>query len=465
MMWIVRSMPLPTRSAANEEHDPVTSRETFGSRLAVLATMVGLAVGLGNVWRFPYMVGQFGGATFIFLYLLIAGLVAVPALMGEWAIGRHSRLGSLGAFEAVGLPGGRGFGWILVAISWAAVAYYTNAIGWVAFHGLAQAATGLGMGFDASIILPPEDGVSPISTGLQFGFTASILALQAAVILKGIRRGIERVSTIVTPVLFTTLIILIVRSITLDGADAGVAWLLDFDLEAVTPTAAVAALGQVVFSVGLGGTLMVVYGSYLGDGVDIRGTAVLTVIGDTGAGLLAGLAIFPAVFALGLEPAGGPGLLFATLPEVFSRIPFGWLFGFLFFGGLFGAALLSGIAAYEVLVASFADVLGWTRRRAIRTVYGGSLLLAIPPMINLKIFVPWDLTFGSGGQTIGALIAVVTVGWVMDRGTLLHQLAGDSPSVWDMLLIRWLRWFVPAAVTVAAVWWLLTDVLGMIGAT
>lgn len=115
-------------------------------------------------------------------------------------------------------------------------------------------------------------------------------------------------------------------------------------------------------------------------------------------------------------------------------------------------------------MASFADVLGWTRRRAVRTVYAGSLLLAIPPMINLKIFVPWDLTFGSGGQTFGALIAVLTVGWVMDRGTLLHQLAGDRPSGWDRLLTHWLRWFVPAAVMVAAVWWLLTDVLGIIGA-
>lgn len=440
------------------------NRETFGSRLAVLATMVGLAVGLGNVWRFPYMVGQFGGATFILLYLAIAGLVAVPALMGEWAIGRHTRLSSLGAFEAAGVPGGRGLGWILVAISWAAVSYYTNAIGWVAFHGLAQVATGFGAGFDASIILPPETGFSVRSTGLQLGFTAAILAMQAAVILRGVRRGIERVSTIATPVLFTTLLILIVRSVTLDGADAGIAWLLDFDLRAVTPTAAVAALGQVVFSVGLGGTLMVVYGSYLADDADIRGTAVMTVIGDTGAGLLAGLAIFPAVFALGLEPAGGPGLLFATLPEVFARIPLGWLFGSLFFMGLFGAALLSGIAAYEVLVASFSDVLGWSRKRAVGTVYCVSLLLAVPPMINLGVFVPWDLTFGSGGQTFGTLVAVVTVGWVMDRGTLLKQLAGDKPAGWDRLLIRWLRWFVPVAVTVAAFWWLVTDVLGIVGA-
>jgi neurotransmitter:Na+ symporter, NSS family len=441
----------------------MTARETFGSRLGVLATMVGLAVGLGNVWRFPYMVGQFGGAAFILLYLGIAFLVAIPALMGEWSIGRHTRLGTLGAFEAIGLPGGRYFGWMLGGIAWVAVAYYTNAIGWVAYHALAQAAAGVGRSFDAAAILPPEAGFSAKSMTLQVTFTALILAMQAAVILRGVREGIQRISMIVTPILFVSLLIVIVRSVTLPGAGEGVRWLLAFDLAALTPTAAIAALGQVVFSVGLGGTLMVVYGSYLGDDVDIKWNAVWTVVGDTGAGLLAGLAIFPAVFAFGMEPGSGPGLLFATLPQVFAQLPLGWIFGFLFFGGLFGAALLSGIAAYEVLVAGFTDALGWTRRRATWTVYAVSMILALPPMINLGVFVPWDLTFGSGGQTFGALIAVVTVGWVMKRATLLEQIAGDTPSGADRVLVHWLRWVVPAAVLTAAAWWLLTDVLGILG--
>ena len=147
---------------------------------------------------------------------------------------------------------------------------------------------------------------------------------------------------------------------------------------------------------------------------------------------------------------------------VFQRLPSGWLFGFLFFGSLTGAALLSGIAAYEVLVAGFTDALGWSRRRAAGTVFLGSLVLAVPPMINLEIFVPWDLTFGSGGQTFGALVAVATVGWVMHRGTLLEQLAADEASVADVWLARWLRWVVPTAVAGAGVWWLLTEVLGTV---
>ncbi len=440
-------------------------RETFGSKLGVLATMVGLAVGLGNVWRFPYMVGEFGGAAFVLLYLVIAALVGVPALMGEWSLGRHTRHGTLGAYERIGVPGGRWVGRILCGIVWVAVAYYTNAIGWVAYHAVGYAAAGVGMEVETSAILPPETGFSPKSLGLQLFFTALVLGMEAAVILKGVRAGIERVSTIVTPVLFLTLIVIMVRSLTLPGAGEGVVWLLAFDLADVTPTVVVAALGQVVFSVGLGGTLMLVYGSYLADEADIQSAAMWTVIGDTGAGLLAGLAIFPAVFAFGLEPSSGPGLLFATLPQVFQQLPVGWFFGFLFFGGLFGAALLSGIAAYEVLVAGFTDTLGWTRRRATWTVYVVSMVLAVPPMINLEIFIPWDLTFGSGAQTVGTLVAALTVGWVMHRATLLEQIAGPDPSFADRALVRWLRWVVPTAVLVAGVWWLLSDVLGAVQAT
>jgi len=441
----------------------VTPRETFGSRLGLLATMIGLAVGLGNVWRFPYMVGAFGGAAFILLYLLIAALVAVPALMGEWALGRHTRHGTLGAFERVGLPGGRQLSWLLAMIVWAAVAYYTNAIGWVVWHAVAEASTPFGRPIDGAVILPPESGFSPRSMGLQLVMTALILLAEATILLRGVRAGIERVSVVATPVLFLTLIVVIVRSVTLPGAGAGISWLLSFEPSDITPSVAIAALGQVVFSVGLGGTLMVTYGSYLGAEANIRNDAAWTVLGDTTAGLLAGLAIFPAVFALGLEPGSGPGLLFATLPQVFAALPMGWLFGLLFFGGLSGVALLSGIAAYEVLAAGFVDTFGWTRRRAVWTVYAGSLVLALPPMINLEIFVPWDLTFGSGGQTFGTLVAVVTIGWVMNRATLLEQIAGSDPSRADRALIHWLRWVVPTAVTAAAVWWLVTDVLGLVG--
>ncbi|MCG6957633.1 MAG: sodium-dependent transporter [Gemmatimonadetes bacterium] len=440
----------------------MSPRETFGSRLGALATMIGVAVGLGNVWRFPYMVGRFGGAAFVLLYVAIAALVGVPALMAEWSLGRHTRRGTLGAFEVAGTPGGRALGWLLGVVVLAAVAYYNNAIGWVIYHALGQIAVPLGDHLDASRILPPDTGFSPTSLGLQVLMTALVLGAEAAVILAGVRGGIERASRWIMPVLFGSLLLLIVRSLTLPGSGAGVRWLFAFHPRDVTASVTLAALGQVVFSLALGGTFMLTYGSYLADEAGLRADAAITVAGDTAAGLLAGLAIFPAVFAFGLEPGSGPGLLFATLPQVFARIPGGWIFGTLFFGSLSGAALLSGIAAYEVLVVGLADTLGWARRRAVWVIGLAALVLALPPMINLEVFVPWDLTFGSGGQTFGAILAVITVGWCMRRGDLLRQLGGDDPTALDRVLAWWLRWVIPAAVLAASAWWLLTDVLGAV---
>ena len=436
------------------------ARETFASRVGALATMIGVAVGLGNVWRFPYMVGRYGGAAFVLLYIAIAALVGVPSLMAEWSLGRHTRRGTLVAFEAAGVPGGRWLGRLLALVVLAAVGYYDNAIGWVVCHAVAEALTPLGHPLDAAHILPPERGFSGVSFGLQTAFTLAVLAAEAAVVLRGLRAGIERASRILMPILFLSLLALIVRSLTLPGAGEGVRWLFAFRPENISGSVTMAALGQVVFSLALGGTFMLTYGSYLDEGAGLRTDAVLTVAGDTAAGLLAGLAIFPAVFALGLEPGSGPGLLFATMPELFARLPVGWIFGVLFFGSLAGAALLSGIAAYEVLVAGLMEAAGWTRARAVWVVGGTAFALALPPMINLRVFVPWDLTFGSGGQTFGALLAVVTAGWAMRRGDLLRQLGGALPSTMDRLLAGWLRWVIPTAILAASVWWLLTDVLG-----
>ena len=252
--------------------------------------------------------------------------------------------------------------------------------------------------------------------------TSLVILACVAVLLKGLRSGIERVSTFIVPTLLTLLLILIVRSVTLPGAGAGIQWyLLKFDLSAFTGRMMLAALGQAVFSLSLGGTFMVVYGSYLNQGDSLLPNAVWTATGDVMAGLLAGFAIFPAVFALGLEPASGPGLLFVTLPQVFGQIPLGGLFALLFFIALFGAAYLSDVAAFEVLVAGLTDNTRLSRTQAVWLMAAVVFLIALPPMINMKIFVPWDLTFGSGMQTLGSLIAVVTFGWVIASGLISYQ--------------------------------------------
>ena len=179
--------------------------------------------------------------------------------------------------------------------------------------------------------------------------------------------------------------------------------------------------------------------------------------------MLAGFAIFPAVFALGLEPASGPGLLFDTLPQVFGQIPAGGLFAVLFFIALFGAAYLSDVAAFEVLVAGLTDNTRLNRTQAVWLMAGVVFVIALPPMINMAIFVPWDLTFGSGMQTLGALLSVVTVAWAVRRSEALKALAADGEAAPPVWLYYWLRFVIPGAIVLVGIWWLLTDLLGVVG--
>ncbi len=443
------------------------SRETFSSRLTLLATMVGVAVGLGNVWRFPYMVGRFGGAAFVLLYLAFAVFIGIPALMAEWTLGRNTRRGTVGAFQRAGLPGGRVLGWLFFGTVTAATAYYANAIGWVIFHGLAEAVAPMGIQIRGSSILPPDQGIRAGSLVLQLVFTGGVVGASVFVLLRGLRSGIERASAILTPLLFLSLLVVIVRSLTLPGAGDGLQWyILKFEPSDITPRVALAALGQLVFSLALGGTFMVVYGSYLNREDHLGKNALWTVGGDTAAGLLAGLAIFPAVIALGMEPGAGPGLIFDTLPTVFSRLPAGALFGTIFFLALAGAAFLSGVAAFEVLVAGLTDNTPLDRKRATWLMAGAVFLLALPPMVNMRIFVPWDLTFGSGAQTAGVLVAVLAVGWGMKKPAVLEEwgtgIAETSASRRAAFLYFWVRWVIPVAILAVGIWWLSTEVLGII---
>ncbi len=441
----------------------MSERARFGSPAGTLLTMIGVAVGLGNVWRLPYMVGRFGGAAFVLCYAVAVLAVGVPALVTEWTLGRHTRRGPVGAFARGGLPAGRLVGWCFFGVVAAATAYYTNVVGWVLYHALGEIAAAIGVGMNPAAILPPTDGVAPRSLVLQLACTSVVILACCAVLLKGLRRGIERASTIIIPALVVMLLILIARSLTLPGAWEGVRWYaLKVDLAVLDGGVVAAALGQAVFSLSLGGTFMVVYGSYLAPAARLPRTAIWTASGDLAAGILAGFAIFPAVFALGLEPASGPGLIFSTLPGVFEHIPVGWLFGLLFFVGLFGAAYLSDVAAFEVLVAGLTDNTGLTRTRAVWVMAGAVLLLAIPPMLNTEIFVRWDLTFGSGMQVLGALLAVVTVGWAMDRSAALRELAAGHDSRVTWVLYLWIRYVVPAALVLVGAWWLLTEAVGVL---
>lgn len=445
--------------------DPTTGvgapRETFASRFGSLMTFIGVAVGLGNVWRYPYMVGKFGGSAFVLFYVLISVVIGVPALMAEFALGRHARRGPVGAFAAGGLPFGKQVGWFLFAVVVAATGYYTAVIGWVLYYAVAQLGVAFGAHLDAAAILPPDAGFNLKSFVLQLACTGAVTLGCALVMLKGLRAGIEKASTVIVPLLSVMLLVLVVRSLTLPGAMDGVRWyILKFRLQDLTPRVMLAALGHMMFSLSLGGTFMVIYGSYLRADEPTLRPAVWTVVGDTGSALVAGLAIIPAVFAFGLEPTSGPGLIFSTLPKVFAALPAGWVFGTLFFVGLMGAGYLSDVGAFEVLVAGITDNTRVSRKAAVWIISLAIYLIAIPPSINNAIFVPWDLTFGSGMQTLGALLAVITIGWCMNRATALEQLAGEGGRPVPGWLIHWIRFGIPAAVLAVGIWWLVTSVLG-----
>ncbi len=434
-------------------------RETFTSHFGLLMTMIGAAVGLGAVWRFPYMAGRFGGAAFVLFYLAVMLFIGIPALMAEWSLGRFTGRGTLGAFERGGFPGGRYVGGFLFGIVFFATGYYSNALGWVAFHALGEAAKPLGLDFQPGAILPPDSGFDAASFSLQLLMTALVISACGLVLVKGLRRGIERASKVIVPALFLILVILIVRSVTLPGAGEGIRWYIgSFRFHDLTPGVMAAALGMAFFSLSLGGTFMVIYGSYMGRGVPIARNAVFTGVSASLAGILAGFAIFPAVFAFGLEPASGPGLIFTTLPRTFDQMPAGWVFGLLFFVGLFGAAFLSDVAAFEVLVGGLVDNTGLTRGKAVVLACCAVFVLAVLPMISYRIFIPWDLTFGSGMQALGSLLAVVTAAWCMRRAEALKELSAGSGRPFPLWLYWWLRAAVPVAILIVGLNWLLESV-------
>jgi len=379
--------------------------------------------------------------------------------MAEWTLGRYTRRGTLGSFERGGFPGGKYVGAFLFFIVFWATGYYSNALGWVGFHAVGELVNAFGGNLNPAAILPPQEGFNLASFLLQMMMTAFVIFSCGIVLIKGLRKGIEKVSKWIVPSLFVILIILIFRSVTLKGAIEGIKWYIGgFRFSELTGSVMAAALGMAFFSMSLGGTFMVIYGSYLNKEANIPKNAVLTGIGASVAGILAGFAIFPAVFSFGLEPSSGPGLIFSTLPKTFALMPAGWVFGLLFFLGLFGAAYLSDVAAFEVLVGGVVDNTRVERKKAIMFICSIVFLLAIPPMINFKIFIPWDLTFGSGMQALGSLLAVITAVWFIKRSESLKELSKGREKPFPLFLYWWMRIVVPVAILFVGLSWILESV-------
>ena len=410
----------------------------FSGRLTALLTMAGVAIGLGNVWRFPYMMGQHGGSAFLLLYLLLMALFAIPALMAEWTLGRSTRSDTVGALgKALG-----GAGTLLAAVLVLGIlvadSYYMVVIGNILY----TTAFAAWPGFDAATFADHAAGLQ--RGALQYGCAVAVLLCGLWVLHRGLHRGIETVSRWFVPFFGVVVIYLVIHTLVLPGAASALWQFLRPDFSRIGLTELYAAAGQTCFSLGVGGTFMVVYGSYLRDEDSIPRQAVETAGTDTLAALLATLFIVPAVLALGLDLAAGPSLIFDTLPQLFAAIPLGRLVGFSFLLALTLMAFLSAVAGLVVCVQGAMHLPGVTRGRALLAVGLLELGLMFP-----SAYWPWlighlDMIFGSGMQILGAAIAIIAVTRGLRARVLDEAVMQRLPGALAGVARLWIHWVVPA---------------------
>lgn len=332
-------------------------REKWGSRFGFIMAAVGSAVGLGNIWKFPYITGQAGGGAFILIYILLTVLVGFTIILGEIAIGRATRANAFAAFN--GIKPGFGFIGILgIIASFVIVSFYSVIGGWILKYLSVYALGGSVKtdGFFTSFVSLP---VEPVIWMLVF------LAICTLILMRGISGGIEKVSSIMMPLLFILLAAIALRAVTLPGAGAGIEFYLKPDFSKITWDVVVSALGQVFFSLSLGMGTLITYGSYLDSRSDIVKDSVLITVLDTIVSVIAGFAVIPAVFAAGQTPDFGPSLLFVTLPHVFETIPFGHAVGAAFFLLVLFAAVTSAISLMQVVVSFFGETFRIKREAAV----------------------------------------------------------------------------------------------------
>ncbi len=359
-------------------------REHWGSKLGFILAASGSAVGLGNIWKYPYIAGENGGGAFTVIYLLCILIVGMPIVIGEFVIGRKTQLSPVGAFERLAPKSfWKGVGMLGVGSAFVILAFYGVVGGWTlrytfmalmgGFTELAGDPIASGNVFDAFITNP----WSPLIWHFIF------MGLTIFVIIQGIKGGIEKWTKVMMPMIFFILIILVIRGITLPNAGAGFSFLFKPKFEDITASSIVLALGHSFFTLSLGMGTMITYGSYLRKEQNLLNSAIWVVILDTGIALLAGLAIFTTVFSVGADPAGGPSLIFVALPTIFPQLAGGLLWGTLFFFLLFLAALTSAISILEVVTAYFIDQKGWSRIKA--TTIFGSIITGVGVLCSLSM--------------------------------------------------------------------------------
>lgn len=439
-------------------------RDNFSNRFGAQVALTGSAVGLGNLWRFPYLVGQNGGAAFIIIYVCLVFVICLPIMLSEMVVGRRSKTNAFGAFKVLA-PHTK---WNLIGIfavlsavtvlsfycvvgGWS-VAYLVKAVTFQ-FTGAASGAASFTQVFNSFVSAP----FSPLV------YTLIFMLLTGLVVILGISGGIEKFSKLMMPLLFVMIVGVAVWSFTLPGASRGVDYLFRPNFSAVTWKTVLAALGQAFFSLSLGAGTIMTYASYVKKDDDIDKLSAGTVIGDTLFAILAGCAIMPAVFSFGVSPAQGPGLVFVVLPEIFARMPLGGLFAILFFVILFLAAITSSISLMEVPTTYLMEEGHMNRKKAVAIAFGVTMALGIfcslsqgalssLKLFGLSIFDFFNFLSSNVLMTGGGLLLVIFIGWKLGKDAFCDEMTSGGTIRKKKWLLDWyffaIKYLCPAAITV-----------------
>ena len=422
------------------------SRGHWSGAIGFVLASMGSAVGLGNVWRFPYITGQYGGAAFILLYIGCVLAIGIPIMLAEFVIGRKTQRNAVGSFRTL-RPGSLWVvtGWLGVISGFVILSYYAVVGGWVLHYVYLSLSNSFARQSPEQITALFVD--LNANHGLQIFWLLIFMLLTIVIVSRGVSSGIEVGNKIMMPLLFALLLGLVFYAVQTDGAAAGLEFLLQPQWHKLSPTAVLEALGQALFSLSLGMGTMVTYGSYLSRQTNLERSAFFVGIGDTLVAVLAGLVIFPLVFSFGLEPSAGPGLIFRTLPIAFAQLPAGYLVALAFFILLSFAALTSAISLLEVVCAYFVDERGWSQERASWTMGAVIFVLGIPSALGEQFLGVMDGLATNYLLPVGALLVAVFTGWVLTAAERKEQLSASEMSkfrfaAWSFLI----RFLSPVAV-------------------
>lgn len=415
------------------------TRPSWGSRIGFIFAVAGSAVGLANIWRFPYIVGQYGGSAFIIIYLISLLLIGFPVFMSEMLIGRKAQTSPSGAFRLLG--GNSTWSWagkLTILTGFIVSSFYSAVAAWVLGY-LVEAIQGNISSFTSTEQVAAHHQSLMNNPLWGIGFHFCFLLACISILYLGVRNGIERGNKVMMPLLFVVLIFLVINGLSMPKAQLGLEFLFKPDWSLITPTAILTALGQSFFTLSIGQGTLVTYGSYLKPNDNLVKSTYPVVIMDTLVSLLSAIAVFTIVFSVDLEPDQGPGLIFHTLPWVFSHIPGGHFLAIMFFLLVVLAATTSEISAMEPTIAYLMDEWGWKRHHAVMICGAGAFILGIPCALSTSLLadVRWhgmtfldlaDFLANSILIPVGGFLAVILVGWVWGTKNAISDLKLGSSN-------------------------------------